>query len=103
MKKGSLLLLSILATSAFADLTLWYNKSATKFEEAVPIGNGRLGGMVYGTVGKDRISLNECTIWNGAPGNNNKSNASSFSATLTVLPEAVTVPPSDLTFTRVWN
>lgn len=60
---------------AFADLTLWYNKAASKFEEALPIGNGRLGGMVYGVVDKDRISLNESTVWNMYPGNNNKAGA----------------------------
>lgn len=68
-------LLIFMGTSAFADLTLWYNAAATKFEEALPIGCGRLGGMVYGGVTKDRISLNESTVWNGNPGNNNKAGA----------------------------
>lgn len=47
------------------DLKLWYDKAATRFEEALPIGNGRLGGMVYGDVNKERITLNEDTLWSG--------------------------------------
>jgi len=70
-----------LVSAATADLTLWYTSSATKFEEALPIGCGRLGGMVYGTVSKDRISLNESTVWNGNPGNNNRNGAANNLAT----------------------
>lgn len=72
--KGIILAL-LLSVAAFSDLTLWYDEAASKFEEALPIGNGRLGGMVYGNVAKDRISLNESTVWNMSPGNNNKSGA----------------------------
>lgn len=81
MKMKHLILQLFLVTASAADLTLWYTSSATKFEEALPIGCGRLGGMVYGTVPKDRISLNESTVWNGNPGNNNKSGASNNLAT----------------------
>lgn len=70
----------IFANFAFGELILWYNKPAAKFEEAIPIGNGRLGGMVYGEIAKDRISLNESTVWNGDPGNNNKGNAANYLA-----------------------
>lgn len=64
------------------DLSLWYNKDAgTVFTDALPIGNGRIGGMVYGTVAKDMIGLNESTVWSGNPGNNNKSGASNSLAT----------------------
>ena len=50
------------------DLTLWYNKDAGDvFTDALPIGNGRLGGMVYGVVAKDVIGLNEGTVWSGNP------------------------------------
>ncbi|WP_316848260.1 glycoside hydrolase family 95 protein [Pedobacter psychrodurus] len=48
-------------------LKLWYTKPATQFEEALPLGNGRLGAMVYGGVHKERISLNEATLWSGGP------------------------------------
>ena len=46
---------------------LWYNKPATVFEDALPLGNGRIGAMVYGGVEKERISLNEATLWTGYP------------------------------------
>lgn len=44
-------------------LKLWYTKPATQFEEALPLGNGRLGAMVYGGIAKEQISLNEATLW----------------------------------------
>jgi len=48
-------------------LKLWYTKPASQFEEALPLGNGRLGTMVYGGVKQERISLNEATLWSGKP------------------------------------
>ncbi|MBR2467152.1 MAG: glycoside hydrolase family 95 protein [Clostridia bacterium] len=44
---------------------LYYNNEAKCFEEALPIGNGRLGAMVYGGVSHERISLNDDTAWSG--------------------------------------
>ncbi len=44
---------------------MWYDKAANNFNEALPLGNGRLGGMVYADVSSDRISLNEETLWSG--------------------------------------
>lgn len=46
---------------------LHYKSSATYFEEALPIGNGNQGAMVYGGVGEDKISLNDITLWTGEP------------------------------------
>ncbi|ASA24187.1 glycoside hydrolase family 95 protein [Paenibacillus donghaensis] len=46
---------------------LWYNKPAAVWEEALPVGNGRLGGMVFGGVEEERIQLNEDTLWSGFP------------------------------------
>jgi alpha-L-fucosidase 2 len=46
-------------------LTLWYRQPAARFEEALPIGNGRLGAMVYGAVMQERLSRNEDTLWAG--------------------------------------
>ncbi|MFC7337860.1 glycoside hydrolase N-terminal domain-containing protein [Haloferula chungangensis] len=47
-------------------LTLWYRKPAKKWEtEALPVGNGRLAGMVFGGVNQERIQLNEETLWDG--------------------------------------
>ncbi|GGG00102.1 alpha/beta hydrolase [Paenibacillus abyssi] len=46
---------------------LWYKAPANEWVESLPIGNGRLGGMVYGGVKQERISLNEDTLWSGMP------------------------------------
>lgn len=46
---------------------LWYNSPAKKWEEAIPVGNGRLGAMVFGKYGEERIQLNESTYWSGGP------------------------------------
>ncbi|HWB24798.1 MAG TPA: glycoside hydrolase family 95 protein [Chitinophagaceae bacterium] len=46
---------------------IWFNKPAAKWEEALPVGNGRLGAMVFGKPGQERIQLNEDTYWSGGP------------------------------------
>ena len=46
---------------------LWFNTPATKWDEALPVGNGRLGAMVFGKYGEERIQLNEETYWSGGP------------------------------------
>ncbi len=48
-------------------LALWYARPAVQWLEALPVGNGKLGGMVYGGVLKERIALNEDTLWSGGP------------------------------------
>ena len=48
-------------------LVLWYDKPATDWTEALPIGNGRLGAMVYGGAEKEIIQFNEETLWTGQP------------------------------------
>lgn len=54
-----------------AGLKLWYTKpSGTTWENALPIGNGRLGAMVYGNVERETIQLNEHTVWSGSPNRN---------------------------------
>lgn len=50
-----------------ADWTLWYRQPAELWCHAMPIGNGRLGGMVFGGVQTERILLNEDTLWSGGP------------------------------------
>lgn len=47
--------------------TIWFNKPAARWEEAIPVGNGRLGAMVFGKTGEERIQLNENTYWSGGP------------------------------------
>jgi alpha-L-fucosidase 2 len=46
---------------------LWYLQPAKLWVEALPIGNGRLGGMIFGHVQEERIQLNEDSIWYGGP------------------------------------
>src|SRR6266496_3728340 len=48
-----------------ADLRLWYNQPAANWNEALPIGNGRLAAMVFGGTQSERIQLNEDTVWAG--------------------------------------
>jgi alpha-L-fucosidase 2 len=46
---------------------LWFDKPAANWNEALPLGNGRLGAMVFGTPGKERLQLNEESLWAGSP------------------------------------
>ena len=58
------------------DLKLWYKSSAGKvWENALPIGNGFQGAMVYGNVEKEIFQLNEATVWSGSPNRNDNPNA----------------------------
>jgi alpha-L-fucosidase 2 len=52
---------------AAQDLKLWYKQPAVKWTEALPVGNGRIGAMLFGGVENDRIQFNEETLWNGGP------------------------------------
>ena len=54
---------------------LWYDKAASNWLEALPIGNSHLGAMVYGGADTEQIQLNEETFWSGSPHNNNSSEA----------------------------
>ncbi|MEP2775880.1 MAG: glycoside hydrolase family 95 protein [Luteolibacter sp.] len=56
-----------LNTPPSESLSLWYNQPAIQWEDALPVGNGRLGAMVYGGVSKEIIQLNEDSIWAGPP------------------------------------
>ncbi|SHG40896.1 glycoside hydrolase family 95 protein [Dysgonomonas macrotermitis] len=49
---------------------LWYSAPAKEWTEALPVGNGRLGGMVYGTPLREEIQINEETVWGGGPHRN---------------------------------
>ncbi len=48
-------------------LTIWYRRPATRWVEALPLGNGRLGAMVFGGVVEEQLQLNEDTLWSGGP------------------------------------
>ena len=69
MKRNILFFSLLMTISAYSQQSsvMMYDKPATYFEDALPIGNGRIGGMVYGGISKDRISLNEATLWAGYP------------------------------------
>jgi alpha-L-fucosidase 2 len=86
MKKCFLILLLLSATATvFAqdnNLKLWYDKPSGKvWERALPVGNGRLAGMVYGNTERECIKLNEATVWSGGPNRNDSHSA------LAALPE----------------
>ncbi len=80
MMVGVLLLAGLCADAA--DLTLWYRQAASNWTEALPLGNGRLGAMVFGGTESERIQLNEGTLWAGGPYDPSSSEA------LEALPEA---------------
>jgi alpha-L-fucosidase 2 len=83
---GFLILFLITTTNGYAQTKrvqkLWYDKPSGKtWENALPVGNGRLGGMVYGNVANEIIQLNEHTLWSGGPNRNDNPDA------LAALPE----------------
>ncbi len=55
------------ADGSLSALTLNYDKPATRWNEALPLGNGRIGAMVFGGIDRERIQLNEATLWDGNP------------------------------------
>ena len=56
---------SIFTSNAGNNDMLWYQAPASEWMEALPLGNGRIGAMVYGGINHDRIALNEITLWSG--------------------------------------
>ena len=56
-------------------MKLWYNQPANRWVEALPVGNGRLGAMIFGDPSKEVIQLNENTVWAGQPNRNDNPNA----------------------------
>jgi len=70
------------AKPTISPLTVWYRQPAQKWTEATPIGNGRLGAMIFGGVNREHLQLNESTLWAGAPYDPNNTNA------LAALPQA---------------
>src|SRR5277367_1891486 len=78
----ALVIQSSRAAETTSPLTLWYTNAAVKWTEALPIGNGRLGAMVFGGVEREHLQLNEDTLWAGGPYDPNNPHA------LAALPEA---------------
>ena len=65
------LLVSIASIAQSLPMKLWYNSPAEFFEESMPIGNGRLGALVYGGTDDNVIQFNDITFWTGKPVNRN--------------------------------
>ncbi len=53
--------------AAQPELTLRYDRPAAKWTEAIPVGNGRIGAMVFGGIEDERLQINESTLWGGSP------------------------------------
>ncbi|MCU7552006.1 glycoside hydrolase N-terminal domain-containing protein [Chitinophagaceae bacterium LB-8] len=60
------------------NLKLWYRNPAQKWTDALPIGNGRLGGMIYGGTEEEHIQFNEETLWTGGPRDYHREGASHY-------------------------
>src|SRR5688572_17188729 len=73
LKKVLLFVLILLSAVTYGqqNLTLWYKQPARSWNEALPIGNGRLGAMIFGHATEELIQLNEETLWSGGPVNTN--------------------------------
>lgn len=77
--RGKLFILAVLSVAALQACTekdhisdrLWYDKPASQWLEALPVGNSNLGAMVFGGVAEEEIQINEETFWSGGPHNNN--------------------------------
>lgn len=66
------------ARSIPGELKLWYSQPASVWEEALPIGNGRLGAMIFGGTAEEHIQFNEETLWTGAPHDYSHEGASQY-------------------------
>lgn len=63
----SLTVKSIIDKTFNTSTLLWYDKPAAKWEDAIPVGNGRLGAMIFGKTDEERVQINEDTYWSGGP------------------------------------
>lgn len=63
--------LAAIDAAAAEPLKLWYSAPASEWVEALPMGNSRMGAMIFGGVDSERIQLNDETFWSGSPYNNN--------------------------------
>src|SRR5258705_3699866 len=76
---------SIGAQSNPKPLSLWYDAPATQWVEALPVGNGRLGAMVFGDPVRDRIQFNESSVWTGGPHDYARAGASRYLSSIRAL------------------
>src|SRR5882757_3227113 len=64
---AALPLFAVETKSIPSETTIWFNAPAKNFTESSPLGNGRLGAMMFGGVDDERIVLNESSVWSGSP------------------------------------
>ncbi len=102
VKKGFVFISVIAGFSGYAqDLKLQYNQPAVEWTEALPIGNGTLGAMVFGRVDSELIQLNEATLWSGGPVQKNV-NPNAFQ-NLALIREALKAEDFDKAYTLTKN
>jgi alpha-L-fucosidase 2 len=68
-------LLPLKLWAADSTTLVWFDKPATRFDQSLPLGNGRIGAMVFGGVDEERIVLNESSVWSGSCQNADRPNA----------------------------
>lgn len=102
VKKGFVFISVIAGFSGYAqDLKLQYNQPAVEWTEALPIGNGTLGAMVFGRIDSELIQLNEATLWSGGPVQKNV-NPNAFQ-NLALIREALKAEDFDKAYTLTKN
>ena len=71
-----LLLLALVCRAP--DLLVWFDAPAREFTQSLPLGSGRLGAMVFGGVGQERVVLNESSLWSGSPQDADRPDAAQY-------------------------
>ncbi|MGB7070769.1 MAG: glycoside hydrolase family 95 protein [Pyrinomonadaceae bacterium] len=76
-KISIILLVAVCSVTGFgqSENLIWFDKPAEHFTQSLPLGNGRLGAMVFGGVNEERIVLNESSLWSGSPQDSDKADA----------------------------
>ena len=75
--------------------SLWYEQPAVKWTEALPVGNGRLGAMVFGGTIQEHIQLNEDSVWSGGFRDRNNPNANEFLAEIRSMMKEGKIPEAE--------
>ncbi|HJX91152.1 MAG TPA: glycoside hydrolase family 95 protein [Pyrinomonadaceae bacterium] len=70
--------LTVVVCGKSSDLILWFDSPATQFTQSLPLGNGRLGAMVFGGVAEEKIVLNESSLWSGSPQDADRPDAATY-------------------------
>src|SRR5581483_2698949 len=69
------LLLTAFAAQAAPETVIWFDTPATNFTASCPLGNGRLGAMMFGGIDHERVVLNESSVWSGSPQDSDRPDA----------------------------